>query len=80
MDILSIEKIEINNASTPTILYYKNFCFYGQEEVISTNLKPVAPTPSDNAIYSLDGRCLGNDFGTLNKGIYILNKRKIVKK
>ncbi len=79
VDILSIEKIEINNASTPTILYYKNFCFYGQEDVISTNLKPVAPTPSDNAIYSLDGRCLGNDFRALNKGIYILNKRKIVK-
>lgn len=34
---------------------------------------------ADNRVFSLDGRCLGSDFSTLPKGIYIIGGKKIVK-
>lgn len=34
--------------------------------------------PSETRVYSLDGRYLGNDAKRLKKGVYIINKRKIV--
>ena len=38
-----------------------------------------ATKTTDNRVYSIDGRRLGNDFSTLGKGIYIVNGKKIVK-
>lgn len=34
---------------------------------------------ADNRIYSIDGRYIGNDKKTLNKGIYIINGKKYIK-
>ncbi len=36
-------------------------------------------TQQDNRIYSIDGRYLGTDFNALQKGIYIMNGKKVIK-
>jgi len=41
-----------------------------------SNIK--SETQSENAIYDLKGRCVGNDASTLQRGIYIVNGKKIV--
>lgn len=48
---------------------------------LSTGIDSVikdADTVYDNRVYTLDGRMAGTDIETLPKGIYIINKRKVV--
>ena len=45
----------------------------------STGIKGVKEeTANDNKIYSLDGTYMGTDRSMLKKGIYIINRKKIV--
>ena len=39
----------------------------------------VSTRHNDNRIYTIDGRYVGNDFGSLRRGIYIIDGKKVVK-
>lgn len=43
------------------------------------DLRHDTSTRQDNRIYSIDGRYLGTDFNVLQKGIYIMNGKKVIK-
>lgn len=63
----------------------KNNRFFLDEIIVkdpnTTAISTVTTTKraADNRIYTLDGRYVGNDFGSLRRGIYIIGGKKVVK-
>lgn len=55
--------------------------FYNENEGVITNIKHTESATrkqSKREIYTLDGRCVGNDQRRLSPGLYIINGKKIV--
>ena len=55
--------------------------FYKENEGVITNIKHTRSATrelSKREIYTLDGRCVGNDQRRLSPGLYIINGKKIV--
>ena len=46
---------------------------------VTTGIKNVSTVKQTNRIYTLDGRFVGTNFDALNRGLYIVNGKKVVK-
>lgn len=66
--------IKENEDGTITFDYLKDFATGIDAPIVSNE------TEKDTRIFTLDGRYLGKDANQLNKGIYIINKKKVVVK
>ncbi|MCD8291339.1 MAG: M6 family metalloprotease domain-containing protein [Prevotella sp.] len=65
---------------TPTKRFFLDEVYVTYEDVTGIeNITVDRKSALNGKIFSIDGRYVGNDFNSLNKGIYIVNGKKVVK-
>jgi len=71
------------NSTNPRFLNYistqKPAVLYVKKTTTGIQSVEMATRPADHRIYSIDGRYVGTDFSVLNRGIYIINGKKVIK-
>lgn len=75
--------VKMSGAGTTQIVFTPSKRFFLDEVKVvkdtTTGIESVAARQQSQRIYTLDGRFAGTDFNALNRGLYIVNGRKVVK-